>query len=171
MEERKTIFAETSSELEKSRIELEKVQKDQKTQLKNLEQTVEKRKTQRDTVKNEISEAGKIANSAKAAVIEFVTQRELAEIVAAGERALRSIEELSQVGGISGVEGRLRTLIKVDKIYKKAITAAAIGWLDALVVKDFDTAFTCIETLQKMKLGRIKIIPIQGTSKPRKQKR
>jgi chromosome segregation protein len=170
LEERKTIFIETLSELEKSLIELEKVQKEQKTQLKNLNQTIERRNTQREAVKNEISEAGKIANSAKAAVIEFVTQRELAETVAAEERALRSIEELSQVGGISGIEGRLRNLIKIDKNYKKAITASSIGWLDALVVKDFDTAFTCTETLRKMKLGRIKIIPIEGASKPRKQK-
>ncbi|MCW3997736.1 MAG: chromosome segregation protein SMC [Candidatus Bathyarchaeota archaeon] len=170
LEERKTIFIETSSELEKSLIELEKVQKEQKTQLKNLEHIIEKRKAQREAVKTEISEAGKIANSAKAAVIEFVTQRELAETVAAEERGLRSIEELNQVGGISGVYGRLKTLIKVDRDYTKAVSAAAIGWLNALVVKDFDTAFTCTETLRKMKLGRIKIIPIQGTSKPKKQK-
>lgn len=170
LEERKTIFLETLSELEKSVIELEKVQQDQKTQLKNLNNTIERRSSQREAVKNEISEAGKIANSAKAAVIEFVTQRELAETVAAEERALRSIEELSEVGGISGVEGRLRNLIRIEKNYKKAVTASSVGWLDALVVKDYDTAFTCSETLRKMKLGRIKIIPIQGTSKTRKQK-
>jgi len=170
LEERKTIFNQTLSELEKSLIELEKVQKDQKIQLKHLDQTIARRNVQRQAVKSEISEAGKIANSAKAAVIEFVTQRELAETVAAEERALRSIEELAEVGGISGVEGRLRNLIKIDKNYKKAITASSIGWLDALVVKDYDTAFTCTETLRKMKLGRIKIIPMEGTSKPKKQK-
>ncbi|MCJ7761849.1 chromosome segregation protein SMC, partial [Candidatus Bathyarchaeota archaeon] len=43
---------------------------------------------------------------------------------------------------------------------------AAAGWLDALVVKDIDSAFMCTETLRKMKLGRIKIIPLQGTSNP-----
>ncbi|NIQ06628.1 MAG: hypothetical protein GWO20_13140, partial [Candidatus Korarchaeota archaeon] len=57
---------------------------------------------------------------------------------------------------------RLRELIKIDKTYKKAVEAAAAGWLDAIVVKNFDTAFTCTETLRKMKLGRIKIIPTEG---------
>ena len=35
-----------------------------------------------------------------------------------------------------------------------------------MVVKDIDTAFLCTETLKKMKLGRIKIIPLQGASNP-----
>ena len=34
--------------------------------------------------------------------------------------------------------------------------------MDSLIVKDFDTAFTCSETLKELKLGRIRIIPIKG---------
>ena len=34
--------------------------------------------------------------------------------------------------------------------------------MDSIVVNDFDTAFTCTETLRRLKLGRIKIIPLQG---------
>jgi chromosome segregation protein len=55
-------------------------------------------------------------------------------------------------------------LVKIDRSYKKAIDAAAAGWMDALVVKDIDAAFTCTETLRRMKLGRIKIIPLQGAN-------
>jgi len=167
LNERKARFATTLSEIENSLAELDKVQKEQKTQLKNLERTIERRTAQKETVKREISEAGKIANSAKEAVIEFVTQRELAETVATEEKALRSIEELGALGAISGVYGRLRNLIKVDKPYRKAISAAAAGWLDALVVKNVASAFMCAETLRRMKLGRIKLIPLQGASNPR----
>jgi chromosome segregation protein len=167
LNERKERFTATLAEIENSLAELDKVQKEQKAQLKSLERTLERRTTQKETVSREISEAGKIAISAKEAVIEFVTQRELAETVAAEENALRSIEELGELGAISGVYGRLRKLIKVEKTYRKAIAAAAAGWLNALVVKDTDSAFTCTETLKKMKLGRIKIIPLQGASNPR----
>jgi len=167
LNERKARFAATLSELENSLTELDKVQKGQKTQLKNLEHTIERRTIQREAVAREISEAGKIANSAKEAVIEFATQRELAETVAAEEKALRSIEEMGEVGAISGVHGRRRSLITIDRSYKKAIEAAAAGWLDALVVKDIDSAFLCAETLRRMKLGRIKIIPLQGASNPK----
>jgi len=159
---RKEKFLESQVEIEKSLIDLEQIQKDQRAQLKNLEQLIERKELQKETVHKEISEAEKIASSAKDAVIEFATQRDLAATIAAEEKALRSIEEMGSVGAISGIHGRLRELIKIDKSFKKAIEAAATGWLDALVVEDIDTAFTCAETLRRMKLGRIKIIPLQG---------
>jgi len=170
LNDRKGRFAGTRSELEKSFSELEKVQKEQKTQLKNLERMLERRIVQKEAAEREMVEAGKIADSAREAVVEFVTQRELAETVAAEEKALRSIEELGELGVIQGVYGRLRNLIKIDKSYQRAIEAAAVGWLDAVVVKDFDSAFTCAGTLRRMKLGRIKIIPLEGavSAKPLK---
>jgi chromosome segregation protein len=161
---RKDRFTSTLAEVETSLTELDKIQREQKIQLKTLEKDIEKRQAQKEAAQREISEAGKIATSAKEAVIEFATQRELAETVAAEEKALRSIEELGDLGVIAGVYGRLKDLIKIDKSFKKAIEVAAIGWLDALVVKDIDSAFMCTETLRRMKLGRIKIIPLTGAS-------
>jgi chromosome segregation protein len=163
---RKERFKETLTEIENSLSELDKVQREQRAQLKNLERTIERKEIQKEAVEREVSEAGKIAGSAKDAVIEFVTQRELAETVAAEERALRSIEEMGEVGAITGVYGRLRSLVRIDRAYKKAVEAASAGWLEAMVVKDIETAFLCTETLKKMKLGRIKIIPLQGASNP-----
>ncbi len=159
---RKERFLASLLEIEKSLSELEQVQKDQKNQLKNLERTIERKKIQKETVEKEVTEAERIASSAKDAVIEFATQRDLAATIAAEEKALRSIEEMGNVGAITGIHGRLRNLIKIDKNYKKAIEAAATGWLDALVVANIDSAFTCTETLRRMKLGRIKIIPLKG---------
>ncbi len=159
---RKERFQTSQVEIEKSLVELEQVQKDQKAQLKNLEHTIERKKLQKETVQKEITDAEKIASSAKDAVIEFATQRDLAATIANEEKALRGIEEMGDVGAIGGIHGRLRNLIKIDKSFKKAVDAAATGWLDALVVKDIDIAFTCMETLRRMKLGRIKIIPLQG---------
>jgi chromosome segregation protein len=167
LNERQTRFTATLSEIENSLAQLDKVQKEQKAQLKSLERTLERRTAQKEAVGREISEAGKIANSAKEAVIEFITQRELAETVGSEEKALRSIEELGELGAISGVYGRLRKLIRVEKPYRKAIAAAAAGWLNALIVKDIDSAFMCAETLKRMKLGRIKIISLQGALNPR----
>lgn len=163
---RKERFNQTLTEIENSLNELDQVQKDQKVQLKNLEHTIERKKLQKEAVEREVSEAGKIAGSAKEAVIEFATQRELAETVAAEEKALRSIEEMGDAGAITGIYGRLRNLIKMDRSYKKAIEAAATGWLEAMIVKDIDAAFLCTEMLRKMKLGRIKIIPVQAASNP-----
>jgi chromosome segregation protein len=168
--DRKEKFSTTLTELERSLTELGKVQKEQKTQLKNLERMLERRKAQREAVEREIVEAGRIADSAREAVVEFVTQKELAETVASEEKALRSIEELGDLGVIQGVHGRLRALLKIDRAYQKAIEASAAGWLDAVVVKNFDAAFTCTETLRRMKLGRIKIIPLERRATPKTPK-
>jgi chromosome segregation protein len=170
LKERKERFEATVSELGKSLIELNKVQKEQKTQLRNLEHMLERKIAQKEAVESEIAEAGKIADSAREAVVEFITQKELAETVASEERALRSIEELGELGVIKGVHGRLRNLVKIDKTYQRAIEVAAVGWLDAVVVDNFDAAYACTETLRQMKLGRIKIIPLQGTVPPRAPK-
>ncbi len=165
LKNRKERFTNNLADLEKSNSDLQEVQKQQKAQLKSLEKALERRILQKEGVEHEIDEAGRIAGTAREAVVEFATQRELAETVAAEENALTNIEELSELGVISGVYGRLKNLIKIDQNYNNAITAAGAGWLDALVVKDFDAAFTCTETLRRLKLGRIKIIPIEGLTK------
>ncbi|UCE96639.1 MAG: AAA family ATPase, partial [Candidatus Bathyarchaeota archaeon] len=159
---RRERFDSTLEEIMKSFADLKEVQKEQRTQLNNLQLSLERKGLQKEAVGREIDEAGKIAGTAREAVVEFATQREIAETVAAEENALRNIEELSELGVIQGVYGRLKNLIKIKREYKQALEAAGESWLDAIVVRDFDTAFTCTETLRRLKLGRIKIIPVKG---------
>ncbi|KPV64294.1 MAG: Chromosome partition protein Smc [Candidatus Bathyarchaeota archaeon BA2] len=161
---RRDRFESTLNDVKKSFLDLKSVQKEQINRLRNLERTLERRITQKQSVEKEIDQAGKIAESAREAVVEFATQRELAEKVAIEEKALRNIEELAELGVISGVHGRLRDLIEIESGYEQAIEATAAGWLDAVVVENFDTAFTCTETLKRLKLGRIKMIPLEELS-------
>jgi len=158
---RRERFSLTLEELQKSLKDLEEIQKEQKKRFKSIQETLERRLTQKKVIEREIAEAGKIAESAREAVVEFATQRELAETIAQEEKALKNIEELGSLGVIPGVHGRLRNLIKIEKGYERAVEVASAGWLDALVVEDLDSAFTCAETLKRLKLGRIKIIPIK----------
>jgi len=161
LDARKDRFASTLNELKKSLKDLQSVQNEQKTRFKSLQRTLDQRTLQKDSIGKEIAQAGKIAESAREAVVEFITQRELAETVAGEEKALRNIEELGELGVIPGVYGRLRNLIKIEGTYEQAIEAAAAGWLNSVVVRDFETAFTCAETLKRLKLGRVKIIPVK----------
>jgi chromosome segregation protein len=161
---RKESFESNLNTLKKSYADLKVVHKEQVKSSKNLEKTIEKRLAQKESAKLEIAQAEKIAESAREAVVEFATQREMAEKVATEETALRNIEELADLGVITGIHGRLKNLIKIKRRYKKAVQATAAGWLDAMVVQNFDAAFTCAETLKRMKLGRIKIIPLEEMS-------
>jgi chromosome segregation protein len=162
---RKEKFEENLGALKKSYADLKIVQREQINRSKTLEKTLEKREFQEESVKIEIEQAEKIAESAREAVVEFAAQREMAEKVATEENALRNIEELADLGAIKGIHGRLKNLIKVEKGYKRAVEATSAGWLDAIVVQNFDAAFMCAETLKRMKLGRIKIIPLEEMSK------
>jgi len=162
---RKDSFESNLTALKKSYADLKTIQRDQINLSQNLEKTIEKKFSQEESVKLEITQAEKIAESAREAVVEFATQREMAEKVATEENALRNIEELADLGAIKGVHGRLKHLIKVEKGYNPAVEATAAGWLDAIVVQNFDAAFMCAETLKRMKLGRIKIIPLEEMSK------
>ncbi len=161
LNDRRDNFTSTLDELKKSLLGLRAVKREQEERFQSLQQTLDRRTAQRESTEKEITEAGKIAESAREAVVEFATQREMAEKIAAEEKALRNIEELGELGAIDGVYGRFRNLIKVKGGYEQAIEAAAAGWLDSIVVRDFETAFTCTETLRKLKLGRIKIIPLR----------
>lgn len=158
---RKQQFESTLKELKKSFQDLSEVQNEQKNRLKSLQQTLERKIAQKEAIEQEMAEAGKIANSAREAVVEFETQKKLAEAVAGEEAALRSIEEMGELGVIPGIFGRLRNLIKVERGYEQTVEVAAAGWLDSLVVRDVEVAFTCTETLKRLKLGRIKIIPLR----------
>lgn len=161
---RREKFVSTLNELKKSFNDLQGVRKEQGNQLEMLQRSLDKKTAQKEAAEREIVDAGKIAKSAREAVVEFATQREIAEKIAREEKALRNIEELAELGVISGIHGRFRNLIKMDRGYEHALEATAAGWLDSIVVEDFDTAFTCTETLRRLKLGRIKIIPLQSVS-------
>jgi len=161
---RKRDFGLTLERLQKSFDDLKEVRKEQEERLKTIQRNLERRAAQKETIEKEMEEAEKIASSAKEAVVEFSSQRELYEKVRSEENALRNIEELGELGVIQGIFGRLRNLIKVDRGYERAIEAAAAGWLDSVVVRDIEAAFTCSETLRRLKLGRIKIIPVEGLS-------
>ena len=118
---RKENFESNLSALKKSYADLKTVHKEQIKSSKNLEKTIERRLAQEESVKLEISQAEKIAESAREAVVEFATQRELAEKVATEENALRNIEELADLGVITGIHGRLKNLIKIEKGYRQAV--------------------------------------------------
>jgi chromosome segregation protein len=116
----------------------------------------------------EVENANAVAKRAAIAVTEVETKRSIAQTYASDDKALCLIEEMSKSGAVPGVYGRLADLIKVKNGEMKAVEAAAVGWLKAIVVKDIETAISCIEVLKKTKVGRVKLIPLKGLLKSQK---
>ena len=149
-------------EMKNSLNELRKFMEEESGRLKEAERLIERKMKKKNELLNALSEAEKVAELARESIIEFNSQRKLKDKIEEIENSLKHIEELAKLGVIDGIYGRLKNLIRVNKKYLKAIEAAADGWLDALVVKDYDAAFTCSEVLKKLKLAKIKIIPLEG---------
>ena len=117
----------------------------------------------------EIQHANEVARRANFALVEIETQKNLAENLASEDKALSLIEEMAEAGAVGGVYGRLSAIVKVKEGYSKAIEAAAAGWMKALVVKNIETAVSCVELLKKTKVGRVKLIPVDNLTKVKRK--
>ncbi|MBI5254558.1 AAA family ATPase [Candidatus Falkowbacteria bacterium] len=67
---------------------------------------------------------------------------------------------LRQKSYIKGIEGIVSELFSTKEDYQKAIFVAAKGVLNAVVVKDCDTAVRCINYLKQNRLGMALFIPL-----------
>ncbi len=115
----------------------------------------------------ETEKANDVAKRSALAITEIETQKNITESWASDDKALSLIEQMAEAGAISGVYGRLVDLVKAKDGYNKAAEAAAAGWMKALVMKNIETAVSCIEVLKKTKVGRVKLIPLQGLTQPK----
>lgn len=161
LEARKTEFESTLTNLRRHLGELGKVKASEVKALKDSTLTIEQKARRKESSIKELVDAEKTAARARRAIIEFETQRGFADRVASDERALKRIEELGRIGAITGIVGRFERLIRVESRYRNAIEAAAAGWMRSIVVEDFETAIRCVESLKRMKIGRIKLIPLK----------
>jgi len=145
---------------------MEKLQKEEEKRLESIEQKTKDYGELKDQRRKEIDEALEIAKRARVTVVEFNTQKNLADSLGAEDRAIEKIEEMSDEGALKGVYGRLEELVKFPEEYGKAIQAASAGWMKALVVKNLEVAIKCIESLKRTKLGRVKMVPLDDLELP-----
>ncbi len=165
LEERRSNFEVTLKSLGDHFKELQKLRQEEAQSLTKTSEAIPKVLTRKETLIRELEEALKTAQTARGTIIEFSTQKSFAEKVAAEENALLRVEELGEVGAIPGIHGRLANIIRVSAQYRKAMEAASSGWLKAVVVEDMETALKCAESLKRMKIGRIKLIPLKEAAK------
>lgn len=149
--------------------ELGSVKRDEETRLQDTEKKINQYAELKVPRAKEIQHANEVARRANFALVEIETQKNLAENFASEDMALSLIEEMAEAGAVGGVYGRLAALVKVKDGYFRAIEAAASGWMKALVVKDMETAVSCIELLKKTKVGRVKLIPLTNLAGPKKK--
>ena len=161
LEARQKEFAQLSEELKGRIREMEKLQKEEEKRLESIEQKTKEYGELKDQRRKEIDEALDVAKKARVTVVEFNTQKTLADNMGAEDKAIEKLEEMADEGALKGVYGRLEDLVKFPEEYRKAIQAASAGWMKALVVKNLEVAIRCVESLKRTKLGRVKIVPLE----------
>ncbi len=75
------------------------------------------------------------------------------------------ILEYAAEGLIKGNVRWLRDLISISEPYRSALEAASDGWIDSIVVDDFDSALNCLKVARLRGLGPIRVIPLAKISK------
>lgn len=161
LEKRRDSFGFTLKDLQQHFEELRKLYKNEQESLTRLSESIDRSISKEETLKTELSEADRTVKMARDTVVEFEAQKNLAEQLVSEESSLQRIEEMGRLGAIPGIYGRVESLIKISSKFQNAIEAASAGWLKSVVVKDIETALRCVESLKKMRLGRIKVIPLE----------
>jgi len=164
-EEYVAILGQVSKRLE----DLKAARKDEEEKLVKADQKISEYNKVKEQRTREIENANHVSRRANKALTEIETRTNIAQDFASDDKALRLIEEMAEAGTVSGIYGRLGDLIQVKNSDIKAVEAAAAGWLKAIVVKDLETAISCIEVLKKTKTGRVKLIPLKGLAIPQKR--
>jgi len=168
LKSRKEEYEVLSQNVSKRIEDLAAAKRDEEARLVNIGKKIAEYADMKTQKGEEIDHASEVAKRAGSALVEIETQRNLADHISSEEKALNLIERMTKTGRVSGIYGRLSSLVKVKERYAKAVEVASAGWMKALVVKNIETAVCCVEVLKKAKVGRIKLIPLQDISLPKR---
>jgi len=166
---RKEEYASGLNQISKRLEDLKTAMKEEEERALNAAQKISEYTSVKEQRSKEIENAAQVAKKATLALTEIETRTNMAHDFASDDKALRLIEEMAEAGTVSGVYGRIGDLVKVRSGDLKAVEAAAAGWLKAIVVKDIETAISCIEVLKRTKIGRVKLVPLKGLAAPSKK--
>jgi len=164
LEERRATVSVMMTDLTAHLDELQRLQTEEEARFAKTVNALQQAVDRQTALPLEIEDAEKTAQMARIAIGDVEARKALLAQLATEDAALRRIEEMGRAGAIPGVLGSLDSLVKYEAKYRKALDVAAAGWLKAIVVKDLPTALHCVESLKKMRIGRIKLIPLQEVS-------
>jgi chromosome segregation protein len=162
LQERRKQFELTQNNLQHNLKELQKLLKEERENLSDTSDQVKKNLSKKTNLSSQMNQAEKTLMVARKAIIEFEAKKNLVDVLSSEASALQRIEELGENGTIPGILGRIENLITVNSQYERAIDAASVGWLKAIIVEDVNIVLKCVESLRKMQIGMIKLIPLRA---------
>ena len=164
LKERSLTFGQTLTDLQKHFDELKKIYSEEQEGIARLSGSFDNKVQRKNGLSTEVESGQTTIRLAREAVVEFEAQREVAERFLAEEASLQRIEEMLDTGALLGVYGRLEQIVTIEPKYRRALSVASTGWMQALVVEDAEIALRCVELLKKMRLSPLKFIPLKEIS-------
>ena len=164
--ERREQFIERRESLENSIKEYEALKEDEARKLEDMIQTVESQVQRQKNIRNTIENANQLAKDAETTITELEAKRDLWEKIVTEEKALERIREIGEAGAMEGYHGPLRQLIRIDLQNQRGVDSSSNGWINAVVVNDYQTAKEHIERLKKTKVGMTRFIPLSHLRAP-----
>lgn len=166
--EREKAFHERRSGLMDSIDEYETLKNDEDNKLEDMIQTVEGQVSRQRDIRNTIEGANQLAKDAETTITELSAKRDLWNNIVTEEKALERIREIGDAGAMEGYHGPLRTFIRIDLQNQRGVDSSSNGWINAVVVDDYETAKEHIERLKKTKVGMTRFIPLDQLKAPEK---
>ncbi len=164
LESRRSEYERLIKEIEERSGELASFHIEEEKRLEEIGKKIQDYAGLKEAKLDDVRKSKETAEKASATILEFEAQRNVVQNFGAEEKSLQAIEEMGRAGAIPGIVGRLDKLVNVPRDYHRALEAASAGWMKALVVRDVESALSCIESLKRTKMGRIKIVPLREVS-------
>ena len=160
IKERSASFLETLSNLERNLNQILQFKESEEKALTQLKEEAEALAKRREAIGKEVEAALEVLERASKKLLQLDTQHSTLEKIAPEEVAVNLLIQAAKDGAVEGVIGRFRDLISFKEEYKPAILAAAGYWCDALVVADVKAMLKVAEVAKKLKVKRLKLIPL-----------
>jgi chromosome segregation protein len=155
-------------DLEFSTSDISKASKSKRDRIKELQEAIYSSKAED---KRLMKEANDLENEVKRLSREFNSLKAESEAAIQLEkgytRAVNAVIDARDRGMLRGVLGTIAELAEVSKKYESALTVAAGGRMQSVVVEDDEAAAQCINYLKKTNIGRATFLPLNKMRKGR----
>ncbi|MCK4970279.1 MAG: hypothetical protein KAS77_07125, partial [Thermoplasmata archaeon] len=155
-------------DLEFSTSDISKASKNKRDSIKELQGTIFSSKAEE---KRLMKEANGLENEVKRLSRDFNSLKAESEAAIQLEkgytRAVNAVIDARDRGKLRGVLGTIAELAEVSKKYENALTVAAGGRMQSVVVEDDEAAAQCINYLKKTNIGRATFLPLNKMRKGR----
>ena len=164
IKEKSASFLQTLSNLEQNLNQILQFKESEERVLTQLREEAEVLAKRREVVEKGVKAALEVLERASKKLLQLDAQHLTLEKIAPDEVSVNLLLQAAKDGAVDGVIGRFRDLISFRDEYEAAVLAAIGEWSDALVVDDVKAMLKVVEVAKKLKVKKLKLIPLAEVS-------